>query len=151
MIDNQNGSFAVLTFPSFHPPELNAVLRAMDRSVPPKPPKTDEQIKQELAVKNADPAQPGKRIKRVRKVRTPELKLMGAILENRVLLPSGVKDISKLPTLDTLRAQVVGLLSSPASHLTAILSEASGGKLARTLEGFKKSLEVPIDLEENSP
>jgi ribosomal protein L10 len=142
MINNQAGSFAVLTFPSFNPPQLNAVLRAMDRSIPPKRPKTDEELKQELEAKNADPAQPGKRMKRVRQIRTPELKLMGAILENRVFLPSGVKDVSKLPTLDTLRAQVVGLLSSPATHLAAILSEASGGRLARTLEGFKQSMEA---------
>lgn len=145
MINNQAGSFAVLTFPSFNPPQLNAVLRAMDRSVPPKRPKTDEELKQELDAKNADPAQPGKRMKRVRQIRTPELKLMGAILENRIFLPSGVKDVSKMPALDTLRAQVVGLLSSPASHLAAILSEASGGRLARTLEGFKQSMEVPIE------
>jgi ribosomal protein L10 len=145
MIDNQAGSFAVLTFPSFDPPQLDAVLRAMDRSIPPKPPKTDEEIEQELLVKNADPAQPGKRMKRVRKIRTPELKLMGAILEHRVFLPSSVKDMSKLPSLDTLRAQVVGLLSSPSTHLAAILSEASGGRLARTLEGFKMSMEVPIE------
>jgi ribosomal protein L10 len=145
MINNQAGSFAVLAFPSFYPPQLTAVLRAMDRSVPPKRPKTEEELKQELEAKNADPAQPGKRMKRVRQIRIPELKLMGAILENRVFLPSGVKDISKLPTLDTLRAQVVGLLSSPASHFVAILSEASGGKLVRTLEGFKQSMEVPID------
>ena len=149
MVDNQAGSFAVLTFPSFDPPQLGAVLRAMDRSVPPKPPKTNEELKQELEVKNADPAQPGKRMKRVRQIRTPELKLMGAVLENRVFLPPDVKDITKLPSLDTLRAQVIGLLSSPASHLTAILSEASGGRLARTLEGFQKSMEIPI--EEQSP
>jgi len=145
MIDNQAGSFAVLTFPSFDPPQLNAVLRAMDRSVPPKRPKTAEELKQEQAEKNADPTQPGKRMKRVRQIRIPELKLMGAVLENRVFLPSGVKDISKLPSLDTLRAQVVGLLSSPATHLAAILSEASGGRLARTLEGFKKGMEVPTE------
>jgi len=153
MIDNQAGSFAVLTFPSFDPSQLNAVLRAMDRSVPLKPRKTDEELKHELEGKNADPAQPGKRIKRVRQIRTPELKLMGAILENRVFLPSGVKDISKLPSLDTLLAQVVGLLSSPATHLAAILSEASGGRLARTLEGFKQGMEgmeAPIS-EEKRP
>lgn len=145
MLNNQAGSFAVLTFPSFNPPQLNAVLRAMDRTVPPKRPKTDEELKQELDAKNADPAHPGKRMKRVRQIRTPELKLMGAILENRVFLPSGLKDVSKMPTLDTLRAQVVGLLSSPATHLAAILSEASGGRLARTLEGFKQSMEIPIE------
>ena len=142
MINNQAGSFAVLTFPSFNPPQLNAVLRAMDHSVPPKRPKTNEELKLELEARNADPAQPGKRMKRMRQIRIPELKLMGAILENQVFLPSGVKDISKLPTLDTLHAQVVGLLSSPATHVAAILGEASGGRLARTLEGFKQSMEA---------
>jgi len=145
MINKQAGSFAVLTFPSFNPPQLHAVLRAMDRSVPPKRPKTADELKQEREQKNADPTQPGKRMKRVRQIRTPELKVMGAILENRVFLPEGVKDISKLPPLDTLRAQVVGLLSSPATHLAAILGEASGGRLARTLEGFKKGMEAPIE------
>jgi len=141
MINNQSGRFTVLSLPSLHPPQLNAILRAMDRSVPPKPPKTEQELKQEQDEKNADPAQPGRRMKRVRQTRIPELKVMGAIIENRVLLPENVQDVSKLPTLDTLRAQIVGLLSAPAAQLAAILSEASGGKLARTLEGFKKGLE----------
>jgi len=141
MINGQAGKFAILSIPSFNPPQLSAVLRAMDRSVPPKPPKTAEEIKQELEEKNADPAQPGRRMKRVRQVRIPELKLMGAIIENRVFLPSGLQEVSKLPTLDTLRAQVVGLLSAPAAQLTAVLGQASGGSLARTLEGLKKGLE----------
>ena len=53
-------------------------------------------------------------------------------------IPACVADLS---TLDALRAQIVGLLSAPAAQLAMVLSEASGGKLARTLEGFKKSLE----------
>lgn len=142
MINNQTGRFAVLTLPSLHPPLLNAVLRAMDRSVPAKKPKTEEGIKQELAEKSGDPAQPGKRIKRVRQVRIPELKLMGAIIENRVFLPPNLQEVSKLPTLDTLRAQIVGLLSGPSAQLAAVLGAASGGRLARTLEGFKKGLEA---------
>jgi ribosomal protein L10 len=67
--------------------------------------------------------------------------VMGALIEGRVFGMEGVRDVSKLPTLDTLRAQIVGLLSSPAVQLAAVLSEASGGKLARTLEGLKKGLE----------
>ena len=141
MINNQSGRFAVLSLPSLHPPQLNAILRAMDRSVPPKPPKTAQELKHEQEEKNADPAQPGRRMKRVRQTRIPELKVMGAIIENRVFLPENVQAVSKLPTLDTLRAQIVGLVSAPAAQLAAIMSEASGGKLARTLEGFKKGLE----------
>lgn len=151
MLNNQAGRFAVLQLPSLNPSHLSAVLRAMDRSVPPKKPKTEEELKQELADKNADPAQPGRRMKRVRQVRIPELKLMGAIIENRVFLPENVTEVSKLPTLDTLRAQIVGLLSAPAAQLTAVLNEAGGGKLARTLEGLKKQLEGPEEASDSTP
>ncbi|TFK42032.1 hypothetical protein BDQ12DRAFT_677546 [Crucibulum laeve] len=141
MIDGQSGGFAVLSLGTFNPLQLDAVLRAMDRSVPPRPPKTEAEIKAELEAKNADPAQPGRRMKRQRQIHIPELKLMGALIEGRVFLPDNVKQVSKLPTLDTLRAQIVGLLSAPATQLAAVLSAASGGTLARTLEGLKKGLE----------
>lgn len=141
MVKDTKGSFALLTLPTFHPPQLQAVLRAMEKSVPPKPPKTPAQIKQELDAKNADPATPGRRTKRVRETKIPDLKIVGAFIEGRVFLPDSVKDVSTLPTLDTLRSQVVGLLGSPASQLAAVLGQASGGSLARTLEGFQKGLE----------
>lgn len=141
MVKDTKGSFALLTLPNFHPPQLKAVLRAMERSVPPKPPKTPEELKQELEAKKADPVTPGRRMKRVRQIKTPDLKIVGALIEGRVFLKEGVEDVSKLPTLETLRSQIVGLLSSPATQLAAVLSQASGGALARTLEGFKKGLE----------
>jgi ribosomal protein L10 len=141
MLDGSVGNFAVLSLPTFDPPQLNAILRAMDRGVPPRKPKTPEEIKKELVDKNADPESPGRRVKRMRKILQPELKLVGALIEGRVFLPEGVRDVSKLPTLDTLRAQIVGLLSAPAILLAGVLSEASGGRLARTLEGLRKGLE----------
>jgi ribosomal protein L10 len=141
MINNQSGSFAVLSFPTLHPPQLNAVLRALDRSVPARPPKTEAEMKRASAGKNADPEQPGRRMKRQRQIRVPELKLMGAIIENRVLLAGDVQSVSKLPTLGTLHAQLVGLLSAPAAQLAMVLGEAGGGQLARTLEGLKRGLE----------
>ncbi|KAF9011162.1 hypothetical protein BDQ17DRAFT_1345613 [Cyathus striatus] len=141
MVSQQPGSYAVLSLPSFDPPLLAAVIRSMDRTVPPRRPKTQEEIAAELVAKTADPAQPGKRMKRQKKEKTPSLKLMGAIIEGRVLLADGVRNASQLPTLDTLRAQLVGLINSPASQLAGVLAQASGGQLARTLEGFKKGLE----------
>ena len=70
-----------------------------------------------------------------------DLKLLGALIEGRLFKAKSVQSVADLPTLDTLRAQIVGLLSAPAAQLSMVLSEASGGKLKRTLEGFKKSLE----------
>ncbi|KZT27665.1 hypothetical protein NEOLEDRAFT_1130726 [Neolentinus lepideus HHB14362 ss-1] len=135
------GGFAILSLPTLNPPQLNAILRALDRTVPPKKPLSKEEIAQKKAEADADPVTPGRRPKRQRPTMTPELKVVGALIEGRVLTSPAVQDVSKLPTLDTLRAQIVGLLSSPATQLAAVLSEASGGKLHRTLEGFKRSLE----------
>ena len=84
---------------------------------------------------------PGRKMKRQRPVLDPELTLVGALIEGRVFSVEKVKDVSKLPTLETLRQQIVGLISSPAVQLAMVLGEASGGKLARTLEGLKKGLE----------
>jgi ribosomal protein L10 len=142
------GGLAVLTLPLFNPPQLDAILRALDRSVPPKKPETE----QPAPTKPQDDPNfiPGRKMQRVKPVLTPELEVMGALIERRVFGMEGVRDVSKLPTLDTLRAQIVGLLSSPAVQLAAILSEASGGKLARTLEGFKKGLEESQSAEASS-
>jgi len=135
------GGLAVLTLPSINPPQLKAILRIMDRTVPPRKPLTREELEAIEEEKKADPINPGRAPQKVRQVRQPELKLAGALIERRVFSAAGVGSVSQLPTLDTLRAQVVGLLSSPATQLAAVLSEASGGRLARTLEGFKKGLE----------
>jgi len=141
MVKGTKGSFALLTMSNFHPPQLKAILAAMAKSAPPKKPKSQEEIEQEQAAKKADPAQPGRRMKRVRPIRTPELKVVGALIEDRVYIKGAVADVCKLPTLDALRSQIVGLLGSPTSQLAAVLAQASGGSLARTLEGFKKGLE----------
>ncbi|CCL98159.1 uncharacterized protein FIBRA_00153 [Fibroporia radiculosa] len=134
------GGLAVLSFPSFNPPQMNAILRALSRAVPPRVPKTPQEIEQQK--KDVEAAfVPGRRQKRQRPVPVPELKLVGALIEGRVFKAPGVWDVAGLPTLEILRAQLVGLLSAPASQLALVLGEAGGGKLARTLEGLRKSLE----------
>lgn len=141
MVRNVKGGYAVLSLPVLDPPYLNAILRALHRSVPPRPPKTQAEIDKEEEEKKADPSTPGRRMKRVKPTLVPELKVMGALIEGKVLLPERVQDVAKMPTLETLRGQIVGLLSSPSAQLAGVLSEASGGKLARTLAGLQKALE----------
>lgn len=138
--DMVEGGLAVLSFEDFNPPQLDAVLRVLARTVPPRKPKTPAQIAQ-AAKDAADAFVPGRRPKRQRPTPTPDLKVVGALIEGRVFKAADVQTVSKLPTLDVLRSQIVGLLSAPSAQLAAVLSEASGGKLARTLEGLKKSLE----------
>ncbi|KAI0931629.1 hypothetical protein AcV7_001038 [Taiwanofungus camphoratus] len=135
-----DGGLAVLSFPTLNPPQLNAILRALARAVPPRAPKTRAQM--DLERKEAEAAfVPGRRPKRQRPTPVPDLKVVGALIEGRVFEAPGLTEVSRLPTLEMLRAQLVGLLSAPAAQLAMVLGEASGGKLARTLEGFKKSLE----------
>ena len=135
------GGLAILTLPSLNPLQLNAIIRAIDRAVPAKKTVPEDASKGKRGRDEDADFIPGRPRPRVKPQLTPELKVMGALIEGRVFTASGVKDVAKLPTLDTLRAQIVGLLSSPAMQLAAVLGEASGGRLARTLEGLKKGLE----------
>lgn len=138
--DMADGTLAVLTFPELNPPQLNAVLKVIARAVPPRVPKTAEEIA--AAKKEAEASYvPGRRPKGAKPPAVPDLKLVGAIIEGRAFKTEALNGVAQLPTLETLRAQIVGLLSAPAAQLTAVLNEASGAKLARTLEGLKKSLE----------
>ncbi|KAF7307263.1 Fip1 domain-containing protein [Mycena indigotica] len=108
MIEGVSGRLAVLSLPVLDPPQLKAVLRTFDRTVPPKAPKTQDEIKKELEEKNADPANPGRRMKRMRPVLHPELKVLGAFMDGQVLLLPRLNEVSQLPTLQTLREQIVG-------------------------------------------
>ena len=49
------------------------------------------------------------------------LKLIGGIMDNEVLDQAGVQNVASLPTLDEARANIVGILTAPASKLISIL------------------------------
>ena len=49
------------------------------------------------------------------------LKLIGGIMDSEVLDQAGVQNVANLPTLDEARANIVGILSAPASKLVSIL------------------------------
>ena len=48
------------------------------------------------------------------------LKLIGGIMENEILDQAAVQNVANLPTLDEARANLVGILSAPASKLVSI-------------------------------
>ena len=142
----ENG-LAVLSLPSLDPPTLNTILNALQKSVPPLKPGAKAQASSKKPSADDPDFVPGRRVKRVKPTPTPELTVMGALIEGRVFKMAAVHDVASLPTLDTLRAQLIGLISSPANQIAGILGQAGGGQLARTLEGFKKGLE---DIESNA-
>ena len=51
----------------------------------------------------------------------------GGIMSGDVLNPGQVEAVSNLPTLDELRAQIAGLMMSPAQGIVNALQQATGG------------------------
>ena len=49
------------------------------------------------------------------------LKLLGGIMGNDLLDQAGVQNVANLPTLDEARANIVGILATPASKFVSIL------------------------------
>ena len=49
------------------------------------------------------------------------LKLLGGIMGSEVLDQAAVQNVANLPTLDEARANIVGILATPASKLVSIL------------------------------
>ena len=49
------------------------------------------------------------------------LKLLGGIMGKEVLDQAGVQNVANLPTLDEARANIVGILATPASKFVSIL------------------------------
>lgn len=112
-----SGPLAMLTSPSLSPDYVSKLLAVVDRAMG------------NVVGRGAQPAV------------NPRLVPLAAIVEgNRLVDIPALREVGKLPDLQTLRAQLVGLLSSPASQLASILSMASGAQLALTLEARKRQL-----------
>ncbi len=61
-----------------------------------------------------------------------KLQIVGGGLSGTLLDAASVKALAELPSLDELRAKLVGLLNTPASRLVGLL-QAPGGQIARVL------------------
>ncbi|MFM7415042.1 MAG: 50S ribosomal protein L10, partial [Alphaproteobacteria bacterium] len=58
-------------------------------------------------------------------------------LGTQTLNADGVKALAELPSLETLRAQLVGLIQTPATRIAGVL-QAPGGQVARVLAAYAK-------------
>jgi large subunit ribosomal protein L10 len=61
-----------------------------------------------------------------------KLKLVAAIMGDKLLDAAQTKELASLPSLDELRARIVGLLVAPATKIACVL-QAPAGQLARVL------------------
>lgn len=64
-----------------------------------------------------------------------KLVIIGGMLESQVLDEKGVKALADLPPLDQIRAQFLGLLSTPATRIATILNQP-GTSVARVLKAY---------------
>ena len=64
-----------------------------------------------------------------------KLVVLGGFMGERVLDADAVKSLATLPSLDGLRAKLVGLLQAPAQKLAAV-AQAPAGQLARVIQAY---------------
>jgi len=63
--------------------------------------------------------------------------VLGGAIGGQTLDAAGVKALSELPSLEALRARLLGMLQTPATRIAGVL-QAPGGQLARVLAAFAK-------------
>jgi large subunit ribosomal protein L10 len=70
-----------------------------------------------------------------------KLSIVGGALGARTLDEAGIKALAELPSLDTLRAGILGLLNAPATKVAGVL-QAPAGQLARVFSAYAKKGEA---------
>lgn len=68
---------------------------------------------------------------------TDKIEIVGGSMGSQVLTPEGVKALASMPSLDELRAKLIGLVQAPATKI-AQLSTAPAAKLARVFGAYAK-------------
>jgi large subunit ribosomal protein L10 len=69
-----------------------------------------------------------------------KLVLIGGALGAQTLDASGVRALAELPSLDELRARIVGMIATPATRVAGVL-QGSAGQLARVFGAFARKSE----------
>ncbi|MBD3761669.1 50S ribosomal protein L10 [Sphingomonadaceae bacterium G21617-S1] len=83
---------------------------------------------------SADPVAPAKVIVEFAKT-NDKLEIVGGAMGDVVLDVAGVKALAELPSLDELRAKIVGLIQAPATKVVQIV-QAPAGQLARVFGAY---------------
>jgi len=70
-----------------------------------------------------------------------KLTIVGGSMGTDVLGPDGIKALATLPSLDELRAKLIGMLQTPATRVATVL-QAPAGQLARVFGAYAKKGET---------
>ena len=66
-----------------------------------------------------------------------KLRIVGGGLNDQQLDVQGIKSLATMPSLDQLRAKLLGMLQTPATRIASVL-QAPGGQIARVLSAHAK-------------
>lgn len=83
---------------------------------------------------SADPVAPAKVLSAFAKD-NEKLKILGGSFGAQKLDVKGVETLAKMPSLDELRAKIVGMISTPATRIAGVL-QAPAGQLARVFGAY---------------
>jgi large subunit ribosomal protein L10 len=61
--------------------------------------------------------------------------VLGGALGKTILDAAAVKALAELPSLDQLRAKIIGMIQTPATRIAGILA-APGGQIARVINAY---------------
>lgn len=67
-----------------------------------------------------------------------KLEIVGGALGENILDVNGVKALATMPTLDELRAKLIGLINAPATKIAQVVN-APASKLARVFAAYSES------------
>jgi large subunit ribosomal protein L10 len=67
--------------------------------------------------------------------------ILGGAMGKTALNPDGIKVLASLPSLDELRAKIVGLIQAPATKIAQVVN-APAAKLARVVQAYAKKSEA---------
>jgi large subunit ribosomal protein L10 len=70
-----------------------------------------------------------------------KLTIVGGVVGTQALDAEGVKALASLPSLEVLRAQLLGLLQTPATRVAGVL-QAPAGQLARVFSAYGRTGEA---------
>ena len=68
---------------------------------------------------------------------TDKFEIVGGAMGSTVLDVNGVKALAALPSLDELRAKLIGLINAPATKIARVISTPAGN-LARVINAFSE-------------
>jgi large subunit ribosomal protein L10 len=73
-----------------------------------------------------------------------KLVILGGAMGATLLDKAGVKALADLPSLDELRAKIVGLVQAPATKIAGVL-QAPAGQLARVIKAYASKETAGVD------